>query len=60
MDVSVVKNVDASSKSLKDTCMVELVVSPRGDDKRQRFIGDDSNDMSYVEAMQQDDIWEGW
>ena len=45
-----------SPKSLKDACMVESISSPRGDGKRQRCIGENSNDMSYADAMRQDDI----
>ena len=56
MDVGVFMNMDESLNSSKDACMVELVSSPRGDGKRQRCIGDNSNDMSYANAMQQDDI----
>ena len=36
--------------------MVESISSPRGDDKRQRRIGENSSDMSYADAMRQDDI----
>ena len=36
--------------------MVELVLSPIEDGKRQRCIGDNGNDMSYVDAMREDDI----
>ena len=56
MDVNVVMNMDASLKSLKDACMVESATSPRGDGKTQQCIGGDSNDMSYADAMCQDDI----
>ena len=56
MDVGVFMNMDESLNCSKDACMVELVSSPRGDGKRQRCIGDNSNDMSYANAMQQDDI----
>ena len=56
MDVSAFMNMDESPNSSKDACMVELVSSPRGDGKRQRCIGENSNDMSYADAMRQDDI----
>ena len=56
MDVSAFMNMDESPNSSKDACMVESVSSPRGDGKRQRCIGENSNDMSYADAMRQDDI----
>ena len=49
-------NMDESLNPLKDACMVESISSPREDGKRQWCIGDNTNDMSYVDAMRQDDI----
>ena len=40
MDVGVFMNMDESPKSSKDACMVESVLSQRGDGKRQSCIGD--------------------
>ena len=48
--------MDEYLNSSKDACMVESVSSPRGDGKRQRCIGDNTNDMLYIDTMQQYDI----
>ena len=45
MDVSIFMNMGVSWISLKDACIVELVLSPREDGKGKRCIGGDSNDM---------------